>query len=436
MNEIKKPGIIGLIFLIVFVMSHLFSILPGFTCYATSFQPTGNIADVSNSNTLYLGKSFLRNNVRTFTYGASGIEVNFSGTELSANFVLRQDANHPQRIAIFLDGKNSPEEAKFMMLNQGDGWYLLASNLPSGNHTIMVLKNDRGNFGRIEATEIGISQYAVNAGGFFLPPNPQRSFVIEVFGDSITDGSGIAADQSTPNGFAFTWANYTGELARYFNAEIKVMAACGMGLNSSLIAVDGHYVGFVYPQRNWPVVDEGAGQNTPYNHTANPADVVIINLGTNDVPGINNGDFTTTQYRNEYIRFMREIKTDCPSAYIIGVLGAMDAKELFPHIQAACDTVNAENGSDYAFFIQLQDSGIIPQGKGYDNCHPSRYANQIYGLQIAKLIQKVVPNAPVVKLPATIDPPSSNPTLNKTATISSKIETTNRPASKENAATR
>lgn len=353
-----------------------------------------NVIQVTKDNVLTLGKTFVKNDMITFSYANSGVEVNFYGTGMKGDFVVEGN----QRIAVFIDDNILPDDAAIFELkaaeNQDENKFevsvQLAKGLPEGKHKITIRKMDRGYHGFLAANTVGIKNITLSTDGKLLEKSPKKKLVIEAFGDSITNGDALY-DLGNGQSAAYSWKGYIGELTRMYDADIRSCGISGNGLLRSVLKDDnGMYFNLFTPQNNWSVIDESAGaeSNIKYNHTENPADVVIINLGTNDNAAFMAGQITENEFKTEYLRFINEIHHDCPEAIVIGCLGAMGAEGLFTPIREAVEEANSKAGMTYAYFVELKNSAMIENGKGYDNSHPSATAGKYYAEQISNVIEK------------------------------------------------
>ena len=371
----------------VCVLTMLTGVNPGSVAGVETVQAAGSIR-VTSDNVLPLGKTFENSGVLTFSYANSGVEIHFKGTQISADFTVGQDNNSPQKIAVFVDKNIQPQDAKIIKLT-GDGEYTLAEDLPYGEHTVTVRKTGRGYYGFLAANTVGIRSINLGNDGELLSKNSKKKLSIEVFGDSITNGDALMLNEDGTNE-AYSWQGYVGEVARYFDADLKSCGISGNGLLRSVLSDEnGTYFNLFTPQNNWPVIDESVGEQgqVAYDHNANPADVVIINLGTNDNAAFSAGQISANDFYTEYLRFINEIHQDCPDAIVVGALGAMGADGLFDAIRSAVHDANAQAQTTYAYFTELTNCGNIWGGKAYDNSHPSAIAHRIYGQQLIDVIE-------------------------------------------------
>ncbi len=306
-----------------------------------------------------------------FNWAASGFQVTFEGTGLKAQIVTNnplnaEGTNNPPMVYVAVDGKDAPEECKIIHLQGYADWYTLCEGLPEGTHTVKVIRRD-ANSVPDGSNLTGVSSYEVIDGDTMLTPPALRERKIEAWGDSITCGDGLY-DLGSGKSCSDGWQTYAAYTARALDAELNVISISGNGLICSLF---GSKL-FELPPR-FTRIDEysskGKGKTENWDFSKYQADVVLINLGTNDSAGVP-GNFSFQEFEDEYVRWALEIKEAYPDCIIIGMLGMMNesaVEKLYPSIENAAKRVNDQLGSEV--FIPMWMGGIS-DAKAYDNGHP------------------------------------------------------------------
>ena len=307
---------------------------PSQSKYADVVVPEGTVQDGKRVYTLaenvaaihgkYAKEQHAEKDTYTFSHGAAGIDVNFTGTDFWIYLPEVPTENDQPRnvgISVLIDSI-MPMDATMMSAN-AVGWMQVASGLPEGEHTIRIRKQSRGFYGIMASDWFAVSEVAVNETGKITTPYRLSDLVIEVYGDSISNGDAVWYNEDGSNS-AYTNGNWTGVLERLLDAEVRVTANTGNGLLGWVGAQkNGQLDNLLPPQNNWNVIDPNHN-GEEYSHAgANAADVVIINLGTNDRGDLGSGDMTHKAFADEYVRFIKQIKTDCPDAIVICTIGAM-----------------------------------------------------------------------------------------------------------------
>ena len=258
-----------------------------------------------------------------FNHSASGFEVNFYGTELTAEFEATMVDSEPNRpvLGVYVDGEDDPFEAEVLQLSQEFMTVKLAENLTDGLHSVKVLKRSE----TMQSTNALVS--LETDGDFYTPPEkPERK--LEFYGDSITCGYGITADSDEFNTMAEDGtATYAAEAARILDAQYNVIAGSGMGLYKS--PYQSKTIPDVFMRVDFDSV-------TMWNFDYIP-DAVIINLGTNDNSYID-GLYSQSEkedalagFHAAYRKFIENLNKIYPDTEIIAVYGMMAPKNAMIH---------------------------------------------------------------------------------------------------------
>jgi len=345
------------------VASMLFSGL-SLTTFAAN-EPGKEIAlsdSVATVHGRYTKEKHAGEDTLTFSHGAAGIGVNFTGSEfwIYVPEVPEWDGVREVGISVRVDSEYAMD-ATMVSINR-TGWFCLASGLTSGEHHIEVRKQSRGFYGIMASDWVAISKIGVASSGSVLTPDPLSDLVIECYGDSITNGDAVWLNADGSNS-AYTNGNWTGVVERLLDAEVRVTGNTGNGLLGWVMATkNGSLDNLLPPQNNWNQIDPNHGGGT-WSHTGdNAADVVIINLGTNDRGELGNHDLSHKAFADEYVRFIKQIHNDCPNAIVICTIGAMGGQ------QEWSDTIGGA-GMDYVEY-KWQDGEFtrdIMEGDAIDN---------------------------------------------------------------------
>lgn len=308
-----------------------------------------------------------------FAWPGTAIAATFEGTGIQA----RLTDTGTNYLTVVIDGG-----APTVVATSGNGkTYTLASNLPAGQHTLVLTK-------RTEA-DVGVEQLvALSPQGGALVPSPDPfARRIEYVGDSITCGYG---DLGVGPGCSFS-ADTEDETVAYGD-----LAATALDAQQTVIAYSGkgmyrEYGGSTTNQM--PVLFDLTLPDDPtstWGFTAPPPDVVVINLSTND---FSEGD-PGNAFVQAYSMFIQALRQHYPSAYVICALSPMLADPNYTiasgyidgvvqQVRAAGDArvsmldVPAEGGSSFGFATQLASAGY---GCDY---HPSPTTHRLMGAQLA-----------------------------------------------------
>lgn len=200
--------------------------------------------------------------------------------------------------------------------------YEVASDLPAGEHTIVLFK-------RTEAC-IGFTKFlGFEFFGEILPAAPKPDRRIEFIGDSITCGSGNEAVNESPECLKDGWGqpyhnarmSFASIIGRKLDAEYHITAVSGIGLTRNY--------SFQYDARPLPdVYDLTFFERTGlphWEHTRFVPHVLVIALGTNDFsPGDSERPLMTVDiFVSAYVEFINKLRGYYPDAVIFCVSSPM-----------------------------------------------------------------------------------------------------------------
>lgn len=269
--------------------------------YASATQEQINSFDETYVNRF--GRQYITNEGLHVDQVASGIELTFYGTKLTAK--INSTAIIYARV--FIDGD---EEGTFIRMDRGTETYTLAEDLQAGIHTVRILKSSEIHDGQLVFCSFSSAQ--------FLRAQEKSSLKIEFIGDSITTGYGTIAqggDRTISNSDATK--SYAYFAAKALDADFSCIAAQG-------VCVKAHQ------WRDYNMADDIYGYISPitkeeYDFSADAdMDVVVLNLGTNDGSYITDSDASyASKFPQDYADFLNSLRDKHPNAYILCTYGLM-----------------------------------------------------------------------------------------------------------------
>ena len=224
---------------------------------------------------------------------------------------------------------------------------VLAEDLPAGRHTIKVLRQSEGMFQPMTFVSLDL-----NGKLLFRPKN--NRYYIEFLGDSITAGYGDLLNvQVTGNNDEGTtlWEDGTQAYA-YLTAE-------KLGADYSILAISGISVATGDPSSPmlYPYTSYYRNNQEEWGFERQ-ADVVVVNLGTNDqVNQVSAEDFRTAAA--SYVALIREKTPDAAIVWVSGMMGT--------NFIAEVESVFAELGGEEAGYYTL----VLPESRGGGHWHPN-----------------------------------------------------------------
>ena len=336
-------------------------------------------------------------------YTASGFEVGFYGTELTAVFTAQNVADLAKRpyLVILVDGEENPYVGRHVQISAATQTVTLVHGLPEGYHTVKVLK-------RSEALDGDLGLRSLATDGRFAAPDERKDLRILYVGDSSMTGYGNLA--SSP-GTGKTTSNSDGLLdfaylsAYIHDAAFTIVASSGWGVsrgwNTPGGAIDeienmpSAFDHFAIDGTNKVRTDWGQ-----YDTSTFVPDVVVITLGTNDfnAPGydsMSEADQAALRERfvADYVAFLVHLDEVYPNVPIIVGYGIMaDADRIGDSCTAVIAQANALLGDRVHGLLMPAAGTSHPFGSDY---HPQAATHIEAADALADLIATVTGHARV-----------------------------------------
>lgn len=306
-------------------------------------------------------------------YPGTQIRANFSGSSISMKA-------KPGSGYFMVSVDNAPAHKIFF--SPQDSVITIAQNMKGSRHTVNVMLAYEGYKARTEFRGFLLDDGCSLIG---TPSLPVRK--LEFIGNSITCGYGTEAanekvhfSDATENHY-FTYAAIT---SRSLNAQHMVVARSGIGM-----------------YRNYNGPTEGSEDNMPrwydftslydssqkWNHAKYNADVICINLGTND---FSTKGYNADLYRKNYETFVKHLRQLHPKAKIVMLTGPMLWGEVDKLHKSTLDTVyknlSNEGLKDLYRFDFSSQTGSLGYGADY---HPSKAQHQKMANELIPFIRKI-----------------------------------------------
>ncbi len=262
---------------------------------------------VNDERIAYLNRAKPTVHSTVLDWSGSGFELEVRGGTVKANLsgpTTNRDA--AVWVAVYVDGKRTQ---KFPLKEGIEEWYTLAVDLPTDKVTeIRVVKLSEASWGQ------GVLQGVKVSGELLKPTLPDRRILW--IGDSITCGFGVLGKKSTEPFSTRTQdvtLTYGWLLSDAFNAQRHIISVSGYGVATANTGstTDG-LIPKIYPQTGFHNTDG-------WDHAQYQPDLIVVNLGTNDVYG---GTDAAT-LRGGVRSFLTQLRAAHPSATIVWVYGLM-----------------------------------------------------------------------------------------------------------------
>ncbi len=250
----------------------------------------------------------------------------------------------------------------------------LAENLDQGYHRIEVYRQTE----EVNATCV-FNSLTLNG---TVSPVPEAPLLIEFVGDSITAGAsmfraeaGQAADDPACQDGTQTYAYQT---AQALGADFQACCTSGYGVVKGWNSDNANLLK-MYPFTAYHVRHQDKEEN--YWPFARQADVVVINLGTNDNTVSSKKKLTKTQFQEGATALMELVREKNPDSQIVwatGMMGTFYEQELTAAVE---ELGGAEAGY---YFCEL------PKGTGGGAGHPNLEQHTAAAKALTEFLQETV----------------------------------------------
>lgn len=309
------------------------------------------------------GRNFYNENLAgmTFVNSASGFEIKFRGTSVSAK--LCKIGSRDSMWSVFVDGETD-SNARVLTFTDTKGVFIektLVEGLSEGEHIIKVLKRTPSNFDRLLVKEI-------SSDGMFTAVPEKPSVNIAFYGDSITCGEGVLRDYKPSDSAKYTaltqnaLQSYAAYAAGKLNASYEIFGRGGITLKFRNPETEPFSVLNNY--KSYAVDLSVANGDCPEYDFSSTVDAVVVYLGTNDYLRNKNYStgYTPAGMEAAYIEFVEQVVGAHYGYYIPVVLcsGLMvHSSELGGCVKGAAEKLKAK----YPYIAAIDfDAGVTDPG--------------------------------------------------------------------------
>lgn len=333
---------------------------------------------------------------------ASGIELETDATELNLVLSSNYEASE-QWIRVELDGATILRRP----LEKGRNTVQVFRGFGSGcKHRVRLYKEVQP-MPRDPLSTMLVEKIVCDGQLFALPDAPHR---IEVIGDSVSAGEGLAGPRSLTDGPSLvfsTQGHYALELARKLNADCRILAQSGWGVAAGWDNDPTHAMPLYYEQICGVVqglFSAHYGGYQPADFAGWQPDAVIVHLGNNDafaldsppwqdpatgkefkLTGDANGRCTseTLQLVSRAVKnFLITLRRCNPHAQLIWAYG-MFGEKLRPAIELGIEQYKQRCGDTAVQYVPLPFAA--PSDYGSNN-HPGTHCHHRVAASLAKAI--------------------------------------------------
>lgn len=349
------------------------------------------------------GRTLIANPLPVFWTGA-GIEFKINGSELSVDFTTDYDV-YEQWIRVEIDGYSAIRTS----LPKGKSNLRIYANMnPENVRHVKIIREVQAMSG--DASNLLLID-GVNSDGQLFPLEDKK-YRFEFVGDSITSGEGLCGPQSMCewNSFVFSTVNhYTMGVCKKLNADLRIVSQSGWGTycgwnNDMKAAIPPAYEYVCGLQQGAKQVALGSLNKNDFD--GYKADVVFINLGTNDLSAFNNPEWTDPDTGIKYkqiknadgsfedksvknftdaaVSFLKCIRKNNPTSRILWMYGMIGC-DFEPVILQAIEEYKTSSADERVDYLRLPDT--TEDGFGA-NWHPGVKSHQAAGDTIVDFLKE------------------------------------------------
>ncbi|MBR1823993.1 MAG: carbohydrate binding domain-containing protein [Ruminococcus sp.] len=357
------------------------------TFTASTGEFTKTTLPISDETVRSVGRNYTNDGVTWLVHSGSAVEFTVNArsaeVELAGDSSISNGEDYRSRYAVLVDDEvvvdeTMGEKSKKVEIFKGD---------TPRTAKVKVIHLSEANNGAIGVKNITVDSNAAVP----VAPTADKKYRIEFIGDSITCAYGVEGKNQYEN-FKTTTENflksYAYLTAQKIDADYSAVSYSGHGILSGYTS-DGKINTESLVPPYYEYIGKPADYQKPWDFSAKPNDIVVINLGTNDNSYCGTDEEKMTSYRTEYAKFLAQVRKCNPDAHIICTLGTMGATELYPYLEGAVEDFKKESGDTNISCYQSAVQDMQNDGLGSD-WHPSLVTQQKSAAVLADKICNVL----------------------------------------------
>lgn len=239
------------------------------------------------------------------SWSNSGIEFKFKGTRAEISF-----GDYPGEAQVYVKAYFDGRAQRFGLCAKMPK--VLLEFEKDCAHTVKLIRVSEG---VVPLKFTGIRIYGKTPE--FLAPPAEKKLKLEFLGDSITAGFGNMAVKEQNIMYHFeqdSSQSYAYKTAELLDADIRTVAISGEGVYRNCAKEEGLRFKNIFNMRTREIKE--------YDHSEWQPDVMVLNCGTNDVPG----ETTLETMYEEGSLLLDQIRRAYPNAKIVWMYGMMNGK--------------------------------------------------------------------------------------------------------------
>ena len=340
-------------------------------------------------NVRLIGRVMPLENTLWMALSGTGVEFSVTGKSVRVTLVADDTRNgvpeNQARVAVYVDD----ERVEDVLLNQPETVITAFASEEEETHIVRVIKLSES-----AMSTCGISKIETDG---MLSPTEQKDKLIEFVGDSITCGYGVE-DEDRDHHFATGTEDvtraYAYKTAQTLHADYSMVSFSGYGIVSGYTATGekmGHQLvpdyyeklGFSYGTYK----EEYKPQNIAWYFSTRQPDLIVINLGTNDMSYVLDKEDKREEYIAGYLTFLKTVRRNNANARILCVLGIM-GEALCSAVEETVERYKVETGDEKISYMGFHDQ--LPEDGYAADWHPTEKTHTKAAITLAEEIKKLM----------------------------------------------
>lgn len=326
-------------------------------------------------NVRFVGRVMPLENTLWMALSGTGIEFYVTGTRTSITFLADDTwngvAENQVRVAVYVDGARVAD----VMLDAPEKMVTAFACDKEETHVVRVIKLSES-----AMSTCGISEIKTEGE---ITPTENKSHLIEFVGDSITCGYGVD-DEDRDHHFATGTEDvtkaYAYKTAEALDVDYSMVSFSGYGIVSGYTAtgdkvedqlVPDYYEKFGFSYGTYK--GEYRPQNMAWDFTRLQPDLVVVNLGTNDMSYVLDKEERRDEYIAGYLAFLKTVRKNNANARILCVLGIM-GEALGPAVEEVVERYKEETGDTKVCYMGFTDQ--LPEDGYVADWHPTEITHR------------------------------------------------------------
>ncbi len=321
-----------------------------------------------------MGRTYRDSNTTWLVHSGSAVEFTVNGKSaeitIKGDFGINSSEDYQPRYAVFVDDEllidaTMSTEEKTIELFSGD---------TARSAKIKVIHLSEANNGTIGVTNIKVNSDSTVP----IIPAAKNDLCIEFIGDSITCAYGVEGTSSsdpfktTTENFMKSYAYLTAEK---LGADYSAVCYSGYGVVSGYTSSGDKNADSLLPDC-YTLIGKPSDYAYEWDFSQRTNDVVVINLGTNDINYVSADTETRSQeFIEGYIAFLETVREKNPEAYIICTMGTMGGPEIYDLVAQAVTDYMSATGDERIMSYHSPTHNYQVDGIGSD-WHPSATTQQ------------------------------------------------------------